>query len=402
MFYGWRVVAGAFASQMFVVGFFTYSVSLLIAPVRAEFGANLAQVMYSLTAGTFIGLLVMPVAGVMVDRLPVRWLCAGGMLTFGLGLWALSKSATITQYIVIFGLTMSLANALAGSLTGSAAICRWFTATRGRALGVAAIGTSAGGVVLPAMVSAWVTEHGWRDAMEYLALCIIVLVLPFVIYTVRGRPADVGMEPEPAAPTSHVAAERDRNLSLKEILNHPAYWYIGLSLGLLFSVYTAILANITPYATELGNSETLASALIMTVAIAGFVGKLVFGVAADKINLKAGLWTAQALVVASFLVLAAEPGYVLMVVAAIGMGLAAGGMLPVWGAMLASVFGLLSYGRVMGLMGPLITLCVMPGFALVGKLYDLSGSYALCLLVYAGVTVVAAALLLPLRIRGSA
>lgn len=398
MFYGWRVVAGAFVSQMFVVGFFTYSVSLLIAPVREEFGANLEQVMYSLTAGTFVGLLVMPVAGIMVDRLPVRWLCAGGMLAFGLGLWALARSTTIGQYIVIFGLTMSLANAFAGSLTGSAAICRWFTTTRGRALGVAAIGTSAGGVVLPALVGAWLTEYGWRDAMEYLALCILVFVLPFVIYTVRGKPADVGMEPE-IADAATPAANPDRNLSLKEILTHPGYWYIGLSLGLLFSVYTAILANITPYATELGISETLASALIMTVAVAGFVGKLAFGVAADKINLKAGLWAAQALVIVSFLVLATEPGYAIMVLAAIAMGLAAGGMLPVWGAMLASVFGLLSYGRVMGLMGPLITLCVMPGFAVVGKLYDLSGSYALCLLVYAGVTVLAGALLVPLRIR---
>ena len=33
MFYGWRVVAGAFIAQLFVVGFYTYAASLLVGPV---------------------------------------------------------------------------------------------------------------------------------------------------------------------------------------------------------------------------------------------------------------------------------------------------------------------------------------------------------------------------------
>ena len=43
MFYGWRVVGSAFVAQMFVIGFFSYAVSLLVPPVRAEFGVSLEQ-----------------------------------------------------------------------------------------------------------------------------------------------------------------------------------------------------------------------------------------------------------------------------------------------------------------------------------------------------------------------
>jgi cyanate permease len=50
------------------------------------------------------------------------------------------------------------------------------------------------------------------------------------------------------------------------------------------------------------------------------------------------------------------------------------------------------------LMGPLITLCIMPAFPLVGRLFDLSGSYVSSLYLFAGVTVVSAALLLPLNL----
>ena len=139
----------------------------------------------------------------------------------------------------------------------------------------------------------------------------------------------------------------------------------------------------------------------MAVAIMGLVGKLAFGMAADKLNLKAGLWLAMALVFVSFLLLAGEFGYPLMLVATGLMGLAAGGMLPVWGAMMARVFGLASYGRAMGLMGPLITLMVMPGFVVTGRLFDATGSYRLCLLLFAGIIALATLLLAPLKLSVS-
>ncbi len=82
MFFGWYVVAGTFVAQMFVLGFFTYSVSLVVPFVREEFGVSMAEVMYSLTAGTFMGMILLPLAGVMLDRYPIRWIMAVGTLPF--------------------------------------------------------------------------------------------------------------------------------------------------------------------------------------------------------------------------------------------------------------------------------------------------------------------------------
>ena len=44
MFYGWRIVGGSFLSQAFVVGFFTYAVSLLTKPVQDSFGVSVEAV----------------------------------------------------------------------------------------------------------------------------------------------------------------------------------------------------------------------------------------------------------------------------------------------------------------------------------------------------------------------
>jgi len=397
MFFGWYVVAGTFVSQMFVIGFFTYSVSLLVPLVREEFAVSMSQVMYSLTAGTFAGMLLMPLAGVMLDRYPVRWIMAGGSALFAGGLWTLAQTTSINQYIVVFGLTMAAANSFTGAAASQTTISRWFTSSRGRALGISAVGTSIGGIALPALVTWWVQSSGWRGTLENLGLTIAVIVVPFLVLTIRGKPADIGQLPE-GGDTLTTSGADQAELGLADIIRHPGYWYIGITLGLLFSVYTSILANVTPYATGLGATAAQASSLIMAVAVMGLVGKLVFGLAADKLNLKHGLWLAMAMVFIAFLLLASEPGYPIMLLAMGLMGLASGGMLPVWGAMMAKVFGLLSYGRAMGLMGPIITLMVMPGFVVTGRLFDATGSYQLCLLIFAGVTALATLLLVPLKL----
>jgi MFS family permease len=397
MSYGWRIVGGGFLSQAFVIGFFTYAVSLLTQPVRETFDVGVEMVMYSLTCGTFVGLFAMPIVGILLDKLSVRKIFATGIVLFALGLWLVGQSTTIIQYILLFGITMALANAMAGSMISSAVVSRWFTENRGKALGVAATGTSVGGVVIPGLITYWLPDYGWRGTLENLAIVLVVIVLPVVLWTIRSWPSAVGIQGSQAGEVGGSASPAAQ-LGLEDILRNPNFWWLGASLGLLFSTYTSILSNMTPYATQLGHKEEAASGLIMLVAVSGLVGKLIFGVAADKIGHKLALWSAQLLIATGFILLAMELAYPLIILACVSLGLAAGGMLPVWGAFIADIFGLQSYGRAFGLMAPIITLFVMVGFPLTGRLYDATGSFSLCLWIFAGLMVVAAGLLVPLRL----
>ena len=398
MFYGWRVVAGMFVCQMFSVGFFTYSASILTSPVRESFGASLEEVMYSLTIGTLAGLIVMPVTGFLIDKYSVRHMVGVGLLLFASGLWAIANSTSIGVYVVCFGITMSVAMSLVGSLAASAVISRWFSKSRGRALGVSAAGTSVGGILVPIMLTWAIELWGWRAALEYLALFLVLVVLPFVFATVRGRPEDVGMTIEESA--SPVAgAHVDAPLTLPQIIKAPAFWVLGISLGLLFSAYSAVLANLNPYITHGGFSAQQASSAIMLLAATGLIGKLGFGFLADKINLRVGLWLAQGLALAACVIIALEPAYFGIMFAAILLGLAAGGMLPVWGALMAQIFGVSSYGRAMGMMSPIITLCVMPGYAVTGMIFDSTGSFSVAWWLCSGLIVAAMLLLAGLKAK---
>lgn len=398
MFFGWYVVAGTFVAQMAVVGFFVYSYSLIVPLIREDFGVSMEQVMYSLAAGTFSGMILMPVAGVMLDRFPVRWIMSGGMVLFALGLYTLANTTSISMFIVVFGLTMATANSFAGPPPSQATVSRWFTSSRGKALGLSSVGTSVGGIAIPALVIWWSQSLGWRGTLENLALVVAVIVVPFLVLTIRGKPSDVGLDPE-GGPLDAVPGVTDIDFKLGDIVRHRGYWCIGLTLGLLFSVHSSILANITSYATGLGVSAAQASSLIMAVAVMGLLGKLIFGIAADNLNLKVGLWVAMGLVFTAFLILASEPAYIYMLLATGLLGLATGGMLPVWGAIMAKVFGLASYGRAMGLMSPLITMLVMPGYAVTGRLFDATGGYQTGLYLFACVIALATLILVPLKLE---
>ncbi|MGI9285788.1 MAG: MFS transporter [Pseudomonadales bacterium] len=399
MFYGWIIVAGAFLSQFFMTGFLTYSFGLLVVPIQTEFGASRAELMYGMTGSTICGLFFAPVLGALVDRWSVRALMSIGAIVFASGLMLLSISHNAYQFAVVFAVSMSIGSLLLGPLTCSTVVSRWFTASRGKALGIAAIGTSIGGMVVPSAFEYWISSAGWRDSLQNAALCTLVVVLPFILLFMRGHPQDKGLLPEVSNENMNASAQTvGKDWGTKDILRSSSFWLIGFSIGLLFMAYAAVLSNLPAYAAGLGVTDAQASRLIMLVAIFGLIGKLIFGFAADKVSLRLGLWAALGLAGTAIAILSAEPVYLWIALAAIMLGLAAGGMLPVWGAMLAAVFGTLSYGRVMGLMSPLISILVMPGFLIAATVFDKYGSYSASLVLFAGLLLVSSCLLVPLKI----
>lgn len=404
MYYGWLIVAGAFIAQFFVTGFFTYGFPLMVIPVEAEFGASRTEVMYGITWATGLGLLVSPLVGMLADKWSIRGLMVLGSAALGVGLILLSNSDTILQFSVLFAVFICLANSLLGPLTGSTVVARWFSTSRGRALGITAVGTSLGGMVIPYLVDRGIAQLGWREMVFYFGITVLLLLLPYLYLTMRNFPADKGLAGESNISGTSADVSSDEllvdgpDLTIKQILKVPAFWIIGLALGLLFMSQTGVLTNIGAYMQGAGVGDKTKT-LIFTLAGMGLIGKLLFGYAADRINLKYGLWAAISLAAIGVSILASEPSYPSMLIAALFLGLATGGMLPVWGAMIAVVFGMRSYGRAMGAMMPVIALFVMPGPILGAKLFDIYGNYNNSFYLFISVLVLSFILLMPLNLK---
>ena len=224
-----------------------------------------------------------------------------------------------------------------------------------------------------------------------------ILIAPLIAFVVVDRPEDVGTGPDGHIEIEAAAALTEPSLSLGSILTMRAFWTETVVFGIGLFVYLGVLSNLVPHAVTLGFSSTEAAAIISVLTVFSVIGKLTLGSISDRIDLRHTLWIAQgfmALGCALFLSTTTPAG---LFAGAAAFGFAAGGLLPVWGTMVARSFGRASFGRALGAMN----LAVLPITSLsapfAAAVYDSTGAYAMAFSVCLGLLIVAALALLTLR-----
>lgn len=400
-FYGWWLVVVAFLVQMVSTGAVMFSYGVVVVPLADEFGASRMTMMLGMTGMTLVSGIVSPWLGSMVDRRSLRNLMAMGSVSLCLAYLCLSLSTAMWQVPLIYAMFMPLATMLLGPLGATTLLARWFSRKRGMVMGVAAIGTSVGGFLFPPIVQWLIETWEWRIALRLLAGVTLLITLPAILLLVVDRPSDRQLQPDgddaPAEGAPAMTPGPDFSSS-RQILTNRNFWLIAVAISLLFAVYTALLSNLVPFARDVGTSAERSALLLSVMALMGIVGKLVFGVVGDHIDLRLGLSLAVMLVMVGLGCFLAASDYNLLLAGAVAIGLAAGGMLPVWGSLLARIFGAASYGRVMGLMNPVImpVTLLAPPFA--GLMHDVTGSYRVAFAVFAGILVISLILLPLIRV----
>jgi sugar phosphate permease len=402
MYYGWLIVFLVALYQGLMSGLINYSYGILIVPIVEELGASLFVAMLGLTAAKLVSGVASPVLGAMIDKHPMRIFVTLGIVALGSTFILLSYLSAVWQFPVIFGLLVSIVFAFLGPLTGSTLVSRWFSRRRGRALGFAALGLSIGGFVAPPALQYFMDSLGWRGAFFAIGSSILVTA-PVFYWLIKNSPQEIGLLPdgEPLATTSEAQQKQievDPYNNSRAILVEPAFWMLGISTGILYASLTAVLASVAPYAVDLGVDKQKAAQLISIMAFTGILGKLMFGYAADFMNLKVGYWLAMAFMGAGLLLLSIQPAYQLMVVASVVIGLSIGGLIPIYGALLAKVFGIASYARVMGLMRIVTLMISMIGAPFAGLIFDMTGSFTLAFQAFSVALVVAGLVIIPLKL----
>lgn len=373
VFYGWYLVGAAFLLQMVGTGAVIYTYSVVAVPLGETFEASRMTMMLGVTAMTLAGGVLSPFLGARIDGGSLKGMVLVGAVALAVGYCLLSVTTASWQVPIIYALVMSLAANLLGPLTASTLLARWFNRRRGLALGVAAVGTSVGGFLFPPLVQWLIDTLEWRVALRVLGLGGLVVMLPVVMMVVN-RPEDRQLHPDGADEPLSMGS-LPPPLSSKQLLRSREFWLIAVAIGILFGVYTALLSNLVPFARDLGISSERGALLISAIALAGIVGKLLFGAVADAMDLRLALAIAALLCGLGLGCYLGAEGYTALLLGSVSLGLAAGGMLPVWGALLAVLFGALNYGRVMGMMNPVMMPIVILAPPLAGLVHDRAGSY---------------------------
>lgn len=396
-FRGWNMVGVSLLTQALQAGLLIYCFGTMAVAIEEEFGASRTQVMFSATLLSLVGSALSPWFGSLVDRQSIRRLMIIATLALALGLFCLSRTQALWQVWVVFATLLPVANVLLGQLTSTALITRWFDRMRGRALGISAVGTSLGGFVFPVLLTTLMERYGWRTALGVIGLTALLVTIPVILRFVVDRPEAAGLYPDGADQPPASVPTPPGKPGLAGILADASFWYETVAVGVALFVYLGFLSNLYPHAIAVNVAPTTAATLMSVVAVCAIVGKLGFGAVADRLNLRYTMGASLVLMIAGSAVLSQSDGYGTVAVGAIAFGLAAGGLLPVWGALVARSFGARRFGRALGAMNLAMTPITLLSAPYAGYLFDRTGSYSAAFGSYCLILLVALAALVPIR-----
>jgi MFS family permease len=342
--------------------------------------------------------LLSPVVGVWLDRGAIKKVMALGAAMMGLAFVIASSITALWQFYIVFGLLMGVGVCLLGGLPSSTLIANWFVERRGAALGIATIGVSLSGVLMPPIGTALIAEFGWRSTFLLYAAVAWIVVVPAILRWVVTRPEDVGRTPYGVVLVDNATSRAPPTPTPRELLGSRNFWIIAMVIALNFCTMGAVLTHSVPHATDLGFSAADAAWVLSTMAICGAIGKPVFGAITDRVDKRIACLAATLLQLGGVGLLLDAHGYGALLVAGGVFGLGMGGVVPLHGALIGAAFGRQAFGRVMGMMSPVMMPVSMVGVPFAGYVFDTQGSYQLAFQILMGAYVLAMGLLTQLRI----
>ncbi len=194
-FSGWRVVAGAFTIAVFGWGLGFYGPPVYLHAVTAERGWPVAWVSAAVTLHFLVGALVVARLPRLHARFGLARVTWSGSVLLVVGL--LGWSAAFAPWQIFAAALLTGAGWVTlGAAAVNAIIQPWFIKQRPRALSMAYIGASIGGVIFS---PAWVLLIGWLG-FQGAALLVGAVTLVVIGWLMRGvtarRPEELGQSPD--------------------------------------------------------------------------------------------------------------------------------------------------------------------------------------------------------------
>jgi MFS family permease len=376
MFYGWWIVVACAAIFGASLGLTVFSLGVFFAPFEREFGWTRGEVSGAMSLSFVTGGLLAPFVGRLVDRFGPRLtmtigagVLAGGLIVFS----QIGSLAALTAALVI----MSAGRIATTNVTVQATLANWFVRNRGLAFALTRVGLSVGALVGVPATAALVMSLGWRAAAAINAAILLAIIVPLAVFVLRGRPAELGLQPLGAAsgpgkvgrlPTGH-------GVSFRQALRTRSFWAIGAAVTFFFVAELSLNLHAVPFLTGRGMDYQTAAQVAGGIPACYLLGGLAVGPLTDRFSsrwLLCGAFLVNALGLA---VIWLTGGTLLVWLGIVLFGLGSGAILSVHATLIADLFGLVAYGAILGGISTIGTLGVLTGPTAVGILYDTTRSY---------------------------
>jgi len=394
-FYGYIVAAACFAIQGIGIGTFI-SFGVFFKPLLAEFGWSRAAISGASSVNFLVAGLLGIFVGSLNDRFGPRLIMAVTGFFFGLGYLLMSQLHAIWQLYLFYGVVIGIGMSSIDVIMLST-VARWFVRRRGMMTGMVKVGTGAGQLVIPLLASMLIAAYGWRDAYVIIGALVLVLIIS-IAQLLRRDPGQMGLLPDGDKKTAVDEINlAGGGLSLREAMRTKEFWTLCVvNLTVVYCLLT-VMVHIVPHARDIGISAIKAAGILSTIGGVSMVGRLLTGIAIDRIGNKRSMMICSLILIASFLWLQVARELWMLYLFAVIYGLAHGGFFTVISPIVAEHFGISSHGVIFGIVVFSGTVGGAIGPLLAGHIFDLTGSYHLVFLILTALGIIALALTSLLR-----
>ena len=394
---GWWI-AGALALVSFSrVPFFNPVLGIFIAPLEEEFGWSRTTIVGALSLGTVGAAVIAPFLGPVVDRYGGRAFIVASVAVCGVLLLLLAAVGEIWEFYLLFGLGRAIVLSIL-DIAIVVTVANWFIRQRGRAMGLMALGSRGGVVVMPLVTLLFLSLFDWRAA--FLALGVVVLIVavapPWLV--VRRRPEDVGQRPDGDSPRPPELLEEsegaDPRWTARQAIRTRAFWLLLLGTSQLYLVGGAVSLTMVSHFQDNGLSQGTAVTVVTLWALVGIGGGMAGGELRRRLPIRYSLPAASALTAGAVAWLIVVDNVWMAYVFAAWHGATFGVQLPLQMTSFPDYFGRWSVGAIRGLTAPVQLGLNALGPLLATLVFDSRGSYDLIFGVFAGLMGVGAVLIL--------
>jgi predicted MFS family arabinose efflux permease len=348
-------------------GVLLYAFAVMLVPMQADLGWSQATLTgaFSLAALT-AGVVALPV-GRWLDRRGARGVMTAGSAAATLLLLAWSRvDHPVTYYLVWIGLGACMAAVFYEP--AFAVVARWFHEQRTRALTIITLAAGLASTIFVPLAAALVAAHGWRTAVAWLAVMLGALtVLPHALL-LRREPADLGLEVDgrrrvrigerlhALSPAAHNAAHA-RNTRIRVdrrgVRSHSFQW-LSVAFMLSGAAGFAVAVHLIPLLLARGHSSAWAGGALAALGLCKLPGRLLLAPVEARLSMPVAAIGIFVLQLGGLLALITVPGVLGVGLFVVLFGGADGASTPARASIIADFYGAGDFGRISGVMAPLL------------------------------------------------
>ena len=387
-FYGWWIVATGGLVQWYTSAIFWRGFQAFVPPILSTFGWSHGATATAVSLQRSERGMISPFVGVLLDRYGPRKVMAFGVFVTGSGFILMSQMQTLWHFYVTIAL-LTLGMSFGTYIVFVVTVANWFIEKRARALAILMTFSAVAGLTLPLLVAS-IEHFGWREMLMASGIGFWIIGFPATL-VMKRRPEDYGLLPDgisdegnqsQKSQNSRLQRVREQAITMRQAVKLRFFWQLAIvtSLGQLVSS-----TNLFHFAAllEYGLTTALAATAAGSVAIGDISGRAGMAFLGDKFDKRKLLTIAMLMQTVGVMGLAGinasiwgvNLGLWPLPFFVVFFGLGFGASIPLRLSILGDYFGRTSYGSIVGLTSSVNALFGAAGPAIVGFIYDFSGTY---------------------------